>query len=218
MNFTDLRNKAIEFDNSQQVSSLKDYEAIALLYVDKLREIENLQGKEFEFLFSDIIDKDCNPNYAQYLGQRNYISASQYAKNCIEIELKHSYLKPNQAPNWTRNALHCFDHLVVHYINEILQETVTQVGKWFKETFNYEHLILKGGDLADIGTNFKSIYQLRSEFEHIQYKDDAGKIQIRNLSSKQKKKKLDLIIQFFKVALEKIELLYSKLTPSVNPI
>lgn len=213
MNFTNLRNKVAEFDNSQKVSNLKDYEIIALLYVDKLKEIESLQGKEFEFLFSDIIGKNCNTSYIIYLGTNSYISATQYAKNCIEIELRHTQLKPSQAPNWTRNALHCFDHLIIHYINDILQETVTQFGKWFKETFNYEHLISKGGDLADIGSNFKSIYQLRSEFEHIQYKNDAGKIQIRNLSNKKRKEKLGLIVQFFKAALEKFDLLYSKLPP-----
>jgi hypothetical protein len=217
MSFTDLQNKAIEFDNSKQILSLKGYEADALLYVDKLKEIENLKGKEFDYLLSDVICYDCKANYSTHLGQKNYMSSNQYAKNCIEIELKHIYLKPNQALNWTRNALHCFDHLIVHYINEVLKETVIQIGKWFKETFNYEHLILKGGDLADIGSNFKSIYQLRSEFEHIQYKDDAtGKVVIRNLSNKHKRQKLDLIIKFFKTALEKLEFIYLNLTPSLK--
>ncbi len=218
MNFSDLRKKASELNGAQTVvSNLKDYEAIALLYIGKVKELEDIKGKEFEYLFSDIIERDCGINFQAFFGQKIYISASQYAYGCLEIELKCKYLKPSQVSNWTRNALHCFDHIIIHYINDILKETVTQIGSWFKETFNYEHLIKKGGNLAEIGAKFKSIYQLRSEFEHIQYKDsEPGKILIRNLSNKKKQEKLRHILQSFKIALEHFHSIYLNLNLSLG--
>lgn len=213
MNFTDLQKKAQDFNETTQTHVLKNFEIVALAYIDNLMVIEGCSGKEFEYLLSDIIRKETKVDYRLKIGKNLYFSACEYAKNCIEIEISHEKVKPVRALDWTRNALHCFDHLVIHYINEELKETVMSSGKWFKETNNYEHLITKGGILADIGSNFKYIYQYRSKFEHIQYKNDStGKIMIRNMSNSEKSKNYAMIISFFRIVLNQFDTLYQEIS------
>ncbi len=214
MNFSDLRAKASEYNHSQgAISNLKDYEIKFLWHFhNQVTKLKEIAGKEFEYLYADLIERNGGIDFQPYLGKAAYISASNFAKACLELDMTHHNLTPNQAYHWIINALHCFDHLVVHYVN-LSNLTIIPKGNWLKETHIYQVLIDKGGDSYEIGISFKSIYELRSDFHHIhQIEEKTGKLKIKDLSNAQKKKKLETVISLLKTALETFQAIYTTLT------
>jgi hypothetical protein len=75
----------------------------------------------------------------------------------------------------------------------------------------YDKYEQRGGDLARVGTCFHSVYQKRSELEHVQVVTEDGQRRIREISGKKKlavygfavqqiTKALDVMVPLYKAA------------------
>lgn len=207
MSYSDLKNKVNQYNESSTDYHLKQNENLRLL-AEHIEKLEKSRDVSLEYLYSDIIQIDCGFSFQKPLGNPKYINACNYSTECIEISFHCRNLLPKKAETWTLNALKCFDHLLVHYVSNVLNETVIPSGRSIKETDVYSHFEKKGGDYTIIGTSFKTVYQKRNEFTHILYTEKDGKVQIRNLSNKQRAEKLNVIIDFFKKGLDLVLPLY----------
>jgi len=205
MKYSDLIKKEEEFDKSQP--NLKKYETEALEYISSLVKLDDIQGDEFKHLYSDLTDRACQISFETVLPRKAFSNASEFAMRCLHISLNKININPMRAREWTWNALKCFDHILIHYVNDILNEIIPEnKDNWLKETYVYSFLSDKGGEIGEVGDNFIYIYQLRSKFEHITKRRTRDrKVEIRPLTKQKKREHLTSILRLFKEALEKLE-------------
>jgi len=200
MSFTSQRQKIIDADNQASTQTLKEFEKSGIEsfgYFD----IEQHREIALSFLYEDLIQTKSEYDFKTALGNGSYHTSNHFAFDCLDISLYSRNIYNRRIPQWTKTALHCFDVLLIHYVSNILNETVPSITGRVKETDVYSYLISKGGEHSDIGTKFQYIYQYRSSFEHIQYTDEEGKRQVRPLTSKKLNAAKELILKFFKEAL-----------------
>jgi len=168
----------------------------------KPRSLDEVKKKGLEFLYSDLIEKDIKYEFKTSLGNGQYISANNEASICLELSLSARDVFPKKIPDWTEHSQKCFDHLIIKYISDGLNEKVEKKKGKDYETDIYIHLEDKEDDaLKIIGSRLHSIYQYRSEFKHVHYTDDKGYRRIKNLSNKKLNKIKSIIIDFYKESL-----------------
>ena len=215
MSFTSQRQKILDANNQASIQTLKEFEKKGIESFATF-DIEQYREGALIFLYEDIIQEKTDYDFRIALGKSNYYTSNNFAFDCLDISLFSRNIYCRRLPQWTKSALHCFDVLLIHYLSNILNETIPSATGKSKETDVYIYLISKGGDYADIGTKFQAIYQYRSSFEHIQFTDENGKRQVRPMTSKKLNAAKTLILQFFKEALAHLLISYKNSNPIIS--
>jgi hypothetical protein len=217
MTFSEQSKKILEYEKELSKRNKEEYNKI-LLYFENLERLNKLKNeKSVEYLYNELIKQDCKFNFKIMLGINDYFSANSFAYECLEIDFDPQNVPPKKVPSWTRCALKCFDHLLIKYINDILNEKIeNRRGKNNYETDVYIHLENKGGDYQIIGLNFHDIYRERCRFEHLQIQDSEGKRQIKKISNKKYKERLCLILDLFYKALDMLLVFIKEAFPSAT--
>jgi len=216
MNYTEQRKAILKFCNDNSVSTLKKFEKISTLK-SLFERLEKIKGVSVDYLYSDIIKKRIDIKLKEFISKEYYDSSNLYAFNCLEIELDCRKIPVRLVENWLQNALKCFDYLLIFIITEILKEKIKQKNndKSYEQDV-YQFLIEKDGILNKVGSNFRKIYNIRSSFVHIQYRDENGLRQIRKLTYKTIKRKKDKAINYFYFALTYLLLYFKSINIGVN--
>lgn len=198
MSFTQQRNKIETQIN--QVNSVEEYQKqyLSNSIVDWLT---NLTGRYTIHLYNDLLKDETQKDLKSFLGPA-YGASEEHSKNCITIAYVTGHLFGSKVKDWTNSALPAFDNFLLQLIHVVLGEKVTKRGKRIYETDVYNHLIAKGGDLAEIGVAFQSIYQTRSSFMHVQVEDGAGNRKQILWGSKRYKLAKESIIEQFNKAIK----------------
>lgn len=212
MSFTSQRQKILVSNNQASTQTLKEYEKNALELSGYLS-IKQYKDIALNFLYEDLIQAKTDYDFNVGLSKSYYLDSNNHALDCLVISLKSREIQPQDIRSWTKNALFCFNLLLIYYISEILDEKVSKHTRREKETDVYTHLISKGGGYYEIGIKFQSIYQYRSKFEHVQYTDENGKRQARHLSNKKLREAKELILKYFKESLIKLLDCYKTSSP-----
>ena len=201
MSFTSTRTKMSSFSGAPTAEYQLEYMA------KEVRDILNdLNNKFLEYLTDDLVGDSFNAEIKDWLTQSYYPSSNEYAKECLEqcLNVKHLYgrkLKP-----WTDAALKCYDNFLLKHIQVDRGESIKKISKDMKERDVYNHLVKLGGTLQDIGQAFNNIYQTRNDFHHIQIVDDKSGNRIpKRMTNSTYNQKRDLIIGWFKEALENLK-------------
>jgi hypothetical protein len=197
MSFTGTRAKM----NSFSGASTADYQ---LQYMAKeVRDVLNdLNNRFLDYLTNDIVNTSFGVEIKEWLTPKYYSASNEYAKECLEYCLSVNHLYGRKVKSWTDSALKCYDNFLLKHIQEDRGETIKKLTKDLKERDVYEHLVQLGGKLQDVGQAFHNIYQIRSEFQHIQLIDEKSGNRIpRSISKSTYSKKRDLIVGWFKEAL-----------------
>ena len=190
MKFTDLRD---DLEKAKQLiekkpNSLDSFEKEFFLDIEYRKKtlLESLQsGKALEHLYDDLIKEACFYEFHFPLSKKDYEVSNEFAFTCVEMSFEAEKIHYRRVGDWTKNALKAFDVLVLKIYTEVLD--VNEVYKTtdgkkprIYETEVYQYLQeQEDEDYRLIGSNFKSIYQLRSEFEHIQQVTKWGKRSIK---------------------------------------
>ncbi len=196
MKFTELRNTMQSFSGA----STPDYQ---LAYItSEVKDLLNGLNNQFiEYLTKDITNTELPFNLQQWLGSPYYQSSNENAKDCLEYCPTVKHIWGRKIKSWTDSALKSYDNFLLKYVQIDKGESVHKTYSGLKETDVYNHLIAKGGVEQEIGQNFKSIYQIRSVFQHIQAEEKDGIRVPKRISNSQCNKWRDVIIQCFKLSL-----------------
>lgn len=205
MSFTQQREKLNIQIN--QINSVEEYqkEYLSMPIVDWMNK---LIGKYIIHLYNDLLGQETEKDLRLFLDDY-YGAAEEHAKNCISIAVNKDHLYGVKVKDWANSALPAFDNFLLKLIQGVLREKVPKKNNYLYESDVYNHLILKGGDFAEIGTAFQSIYQVRNSFIHVQIEDDKGNRKQIRWGSKRYQNSKDLILMQFNKALKTLDRLIS---------
>lgn len=196
MMFTEIRNTMQSFSGA----TTPDYQ-LAYISAEVKDLLNDLNNQFVEFLTKDITDTELQLTLHQWLGSQYYQSSNENAKECLEYCPNVRHIWGKKIKIWTDCALKCYDNFLLKYVQIDKGEKVPKSYSGLKETDVYNHLISKGGIEQDIGQNFKTIYQIRSAFQHIQTEEKDGIRIPKRISNSQCNRFRDGIIQCFKLSL-----------------
>jgi hypothetical protein len=196
MSFTEQRAKQ---DSHTKPKSSSDYlrEYFLSEVVDKL---EAMKDKCVIHLYEDLAVIPAPFDFKSFL-DGDYNNANEEAATCLSFTLNVKSIYPKFIKPWTDAALKCFDHFLLIYVQDVRKETIKKTTANLKERDVYSHLIKAGGLDQEIGQAFSTIYQYRSEFQHVQYEENNGRRVIRRVSHKRLADRKILILGEFKKAL-----------------
>jgi len=153
-------------------------------------------------LWEGIIDKDLMYSVEDYLGKTVYENSCSYAVDALKIAFHPDEIYGKKIDSWTKESLKTFDGVLIHYVQETLGEKIIQRTSKEKETDVYVTLAsLVDEKDKQIGENFKYVYQLRSDMEHLQVTTKDGKRKQRKMSTSKYNTKRDNILRMLKTAL-----------------
>lgn len=168
--------------------------------------IGQLHEKFAAHLFGDLMEQETHKDIETFLG-KSYFNANEYAKACITTAFRSKDVYGVKVQGWTDSALKCFDNFVLALIQDKLNETIKGTsGDKGWERQKYNHLIVKGGNLYDIGMGFDVVYQQRNELTHVEVVDATTgyRKQVR-VSNKKIQQLKSIILENFKKALIALE-------------
>lgn len=207
MKFSEQRDSIAKQNGSP--TSIAAYQ-VQYLSADHFKNIDAIRDRCVYHLFEDLAKLKTKQDFNQFLGNEYYYPANEFAQDCVQIAFHSSTIYGRMIRPWTDAALKCFDNFLIQYIHEVLQEKVIKTGSGLKETDVYWHLIGRGGVESEIGTSFKSIYESRNSFTHVQYEDEEGRRKYRPWSAKKYSREKELILSQFEKGLKNLEVLISR--------
>jgi hypothetical protein len=212
MSFSQRRKDNIEIITSNSSDILQDFEKSFLLS-DSVSVVD-IEQFVVEYFYSDLIDSKINYLFSNSMVKREYIQARNEALECLGMSMRCIDVNYKKIPDWTEHSLKCFDCLLIKYISDGLKETINNNKNKDYETDVYCHFEQKlDNKHRNVGTNFKSIYQIRNRLRHVQYTDDNGLRRIKELRSKDLIKYKELVLSFYKDALINFFDLYKQVFP-----
>lgn len=207
MKFSELRDST-----AKQATSPANIAAYQFQYLsaDHFKNIDAIRDRCVYHLFEDVAKFKSKQDFHQFLGNAYYHPANEFAQDCVQIAFYCNTIYGRMIRQWTDAALKCFDNFLIQYIHEFLQEKVSKSGKDIKETDVYWHLMDKGGVEYEVGICFKSIYESRNSFTHVQYEDDEGRRRYKPWPAKKYNREKELILSQFEKGLKNLEVLLSR--------
>ncbi len=142
-------------------------------------------------------------NLEEYLGNSPYQTACGYATDAMRVSIKPEYINGGKIKAWVKEALLCFDGILIHYIQETLGKPIVQLKKGQSfESDVYRTLQSIDGVDSEIGHSFGQVYQIRNEMEHVHVTNDEGKRILKRISNSKYNKKRDTILTLLKEGLD----------------
>lgn len=214
MKYSELKSSLEELIDIQLNTSVFEDEHIPENLIDSfIRNInKDLEKEALENLFFDIIKSEIDYYFRNVIGDDYYIISNNFAFLCLKKARRCRALWDyREVPDWTQNALKCFDNLLLFYSNNYFKDSIQKNNPHYdnSERDVYNHFVRKGGDYKIIGDSFNIIYRRRNRFTHIQKNVDGKRVSVE-INNKNKKKIYNQIINEFQKALT-ILLKYYKL-------
>lgn len=191
------QHKSIEASQQSFVSELHK-EA----FKQATRDWDKIEKTSLYTLWEGIIEEDLMYVIEDYLGKSEYESSCSYAVDALKIAFHPKEIYGKKIDHWTKESLKTFDSVLIHYVQETLREKIIQRTSKEKETDVYVTLAgLVDEKDRQIGENFKYVYQLRSDMEHLQFTTEDGKRKQKKMSNRMYNTKRDDILRMLKTAL-----------------
>jgi hypothetical protein len=165
MNFREIENIENQVVSNETAASSSFHLEILADYFAKEKRKSGAKENPFEYFYEDVIASSLSFNFKSVLGDAQFKNASEDALACLEICIDFSKLPIYSISGWLQNALKFIDHLVLHYIQEVLKETPIILGG--EEKSRYIQIKRKKGEISDAGDKLIYLYELRSkQLEH----------------------------------------------------
>jgi len=165
MNFREIENIENQVVSNETAASSSFHLEILADYFAKEKRKSGAKENPFAYFYEDVISSSLSFNFKSVLGDEQFKNASEDALACLEICIDFSKLPIYSISGWLQNALKFIDHLVLHYIQEVLKETPIILGG--EEKSRYIQIKRKKGEISDAGDKLIYLYELRSkQLEH----------------------------------------------------
>ena len=172
-----------------------------ILLLDILGEkiqVENMSDDKFVAYYEDVTKSELNFNFKDTLGEAPYNSASAAAANCFSVVDRFDNLRSDHSLYpWLTNAIKFTDEIVLHYIQEVCGEAVTNHPDHGIERSRYIQINSKVYSAQVAGNNMNILFDERNKLEHRTKRDQVSGRQI-------------IIVPDYTKTKKKIERLYPK--------
>lgn len=166
-----------------------------MAYLDTLKEIETVVDRTSDFniaqraVMLDLIEREINQiglsedpfirffenctsnkiefDFKSHMGAGSYNSAASEASACLTIFADFKSMQPNSSVlSWLICALKYTDEIVLHYIQEILNEEAIKHNDYGKERSRYIQINQAGYSAQVAGRIMNNLYDQRNKLEH----------------------------------------------------
>ena len=127
----------------------------------------------FVIFYEDVIQKQLTVVFSGILSKTDYSNSSEHAKVCLSICGTFTKLPKNaKCGAWLSDALKFVDYLILHYIQEIREDTINpddytgEKSKFGAERRRYDKLKSYEKPVSDAGAWLEQLYVIRSRIQH----------------------------------------------------
>lgn len=164
MKFKDLKDLE-NYANSTKGSESYNQSEILKEFLEKEKKKTESRKNPFVFFYEDVISNSIGFNFKTAIGETSFDNASDDALACLEICCDFNNLPVYSISGWLQNALKFTDHIVLHYIQEVLKAKPIII--YGEEKSRYIQIKRIKGDISDAGEKLIYLYDLRSkQLEH----------------------------------------------------
>ncbi|EHK0062301.1 hypothetical protein KB996_003221 [Vibrio parahaemolyticus] len=166
----------IEMKDKVEASSdlQANHKIILIQLIENERAVKNAEEDPFDYFYKNISSREDIFDFQSKLGE-SYGLAQGHADCCIKIFSDFSKLEPNiKLQNWLSSAIRTVDCIVIHYLQEVLnEEPIAQDGKG-KERSRYIQINRQGVKAHKAGSIMDHLYGERNKMEHQVKKDPVN--------------------------------------------
>lgn len=199
--------KEIE-DNVSASAMPVNHKIILVELIDKERSFTVANEDAFVYFYQNVLQSEDVFNYSDVLDE--YEQAKAHARICITIFFDFLSLEGDQRLHaWLQSAIRFVDCIVIHYIQEVLQEDSINQNGVGAERSRYIQINRNDVKAKKAGRIMDNLYKLRSKMEHITKPDKdnpAKKVLVPPNYNKIKKK----ILETFPEALDSFNVAYKE--------
>ncbi|MFC5044682.1 hypothetical protein ACFSTE_22490 [Aquimarina hainanensis] len=167
----------------------------------------------FILFYEDVIQRELAVNFNEILSEQEYIGSSEHATVCLTLCPKFQNLPKNiKVGAWLSDALKFVDYLVLHYIQEIRNDTINpedytgDKNNYGEERRRYDKMKSYEQPISNAGSWLEQLYVIRSRVQHNTTVDKkSGKHTLKLLNYNQIQKTISVK---YPKTLELIEFIY----------
>lgn len=136
-------------------------------YLAEKKRKEEILESPFESLYEDLINGKILFDFWNALGEDVHRSISFDAEACINLSYPSKDVSLSDFRNWLSSFLKTYEHLILNYIQECLNDTLEEKYRVGEEKSMYLHLEEKDDENERVvGSIFKELYNFRNKLEH----------------------------------------------------
>lgn len=156
----------IQLKDAVGSSNLQPNHKIILIdLVEKQRSSSSAKKEPFVYFYKNILKNEHIFEFSKVL--LTYDEAKGHATTCISIFDDFASMKEDRRlHSWLQSAIRVVDCIVIHYLQEILNEMPTQQGDSGKERSRYIQINRKGVKAEKAGRIMDQLYKERNKLEH----------------------------------------------------
>lgn len=154
-------------DELKQSSDISTNHKLLLIgFIEKERSLDYAEEDSFVYFYSNILKSADIFDFSSVLNE-NYTQAQSYANVCVLIFNDFSYLKADPLlQSWLQNAIKFVDCIVIHYLQEVLNEEPIAQENVGVERSRYRQINKKGVKAERAGRIMDNLYGDRNKMEH----------------------------------------------------
>ncbi|WP_190808734.1 hypothetical protein [Flagellimonas sp. S3867] len=151
----------------------------------------------FIYFYEDVINNDLEFEFEEVLTTQVYQLAQGDATNCLNTFSSFKKIEDNSSLySWIQNAIRFTDHLALHYLQEILEETPVKQGDAGPERSRYIQINQKKNDAEKAGRIMDNLYECRNKLEHRTAKDSENSDYQRIIPPNYKRAKKQIVKRY----------------------
>ena len=166
----------IEMQNEVKESNdiSRNHKLLLIGFIEKERSLDSANTDSFIYFYSNVIKNADIFNFSSVLNE-NYAQAQEHAKGCILIFNDFTLLEENpRLLTWLQSAIKFVDCIVIHYLQEVLNEEPIAQGEVGIERSRYRQITRKGVEAERAGRIMDNLYGDRNKMEHTTKTDPAN--------------------------------------------
>jgi len=171
---------------------------IAIGLIEKEKESYVIEDEDsFVYFYEDVIDRKIDFDFEEKLTTPVYEVAQSDATNCVNTFSSIKKLEDNSSLySWLQNAIRFTDHLALHYLQEIINETPEKQGDAGAERSRYIQINQKKNDAEKAGRIMDNLYDCRNKLEHRKIKDSEDSDYQRIIPPNYKRAKKQIVKRY----------------------
>jgi len=167
----------------------------------------------FIIFYEDVIQKDLSIQFNQVLSEQDYTGTSEHARVCLTLCNEFRNLpKDVKVGAWLSDALKFIDYLILHYIQDIRNDTINpddytgDKSNYGEERRRYDKMKSYEKPISNAGSWLEDLYGIRNRVQHNTTVDrKSGKHALKLLNYNQIQK---TISEKYPMTLNLIEYIY----------
>lgn len=166
--------KDIEAKISESKELGISHKSVVIDLIEKERTYTNISSNPFSYFYKDVTQATDIFDFESVLVTTGYDASTSEALSCTRIFSSFQRLEPNsKLLNWLHSAIKFTDNIVLHYLQDVLNEEPTKQGDAGKERSRYIQINRQGSRTQKAGRIMDNLYEVRNKMEHRTVNDSS---------------------------------------------